>query len=730
MQLLDLCGEWELRPARNGSAPPVPCTVPGGVLGALAAAGEVPDPFTEEGEGAARAACAGAWELSRSFEAGEALLAHDFVDLEFDGIDALAAVTVNGRSALRADNAFRPWHADVRRLLRKGRNRIRVALRPAPPPAPARPDPHGLAAVPAAAPALPSTGIPRPVRLRAWSRARIADIGFGQKHAPSGPVALHVGGWIEMAEGADPSALSLFVRVLDPAGAAVWSGPAEIASGGDGAFHAVAQIRAPRLWWPAGLGPHPLYSVEAELRDEAGATLDRASARVGLRTLLPVPLPGGGAALSCNGRPFFLRGAVWTPPRPHPCLPLLTREDYEPWIASAQDAHFNVLRLDGRSAPEAPAFWDLCDEAGIVVAGVAPLGEAAAQGAGGADEAAAAPFYLRHACVPDAPLGEPDEDSGLEVRRTPVSLPAPETLAADVPPGARNLNGPALARRTALRGGPAALLSSLVARWPLPARPEDWLWLSQIAQAADLRERIAAARERPGAAGLLWDPFVSPRAGADAASLDAAGRWKALQYEAARAFAPEALFAHRGDDGRIGARYLNETPIARRGARFVWRLTSMDGATLDEGSSPLTVPAFGSVSLPLPDPAPFLSHYAPGGLALWLSALDAEGFVLSRDHLLFAPPKDLALQDPGLTADAAEPAEVDGETVYKVTVSAAAPAFGVFLDLPGTRALFSDGFFALDPDETLDVFVTPLEPVAPAAFADRLRVRSLFDLRA
>ena len=37
MQLLDLCGEWELRPARNGSAPPVPCTVPGGVLGARAA---------------------------------------------------------------------------------------------------------------------------------------------------------------------------------------------------------------------------------------------------------------------------------------------------------------------------------------------------------------------------------------------------------------------------------------------------------------------------------------------------------------------------------------------------------------------------------------------------------------------------------------------------------------------------------------------------------------------
>ena len=39
-----------------------------------------------------------------------------------------------------------------------------------------------------------------------------------------------------------------------------------------------------------------------------------------------------------------------------------------------------------------------------------------------------------------------------------------------------------------------------------------------------------------------------------------------------------------------------------------------------------------------------------------------------------------------------------------------------------------DGFFALEPDETLDVDITPLAPVREAAFRKALRVRSLWDL--
>ena len=735
MKTIDLAGSWTLKRKGDARFGSVPCAVPGGVLAALVRAGRIPDPLAEGDAGAVRAAGEATWILSRTVEADDALLAHDFVDLELDGVDTLATVSVNGHVALRCDNAYRGWRADVRRLLRPGPNTVAATFRPATPEnAPHRP---ALAFGAPWSPPLPDCGLPAAARLRAWSRARIAELGFGQRHAASGPVELLVGGWIESDEGVGLASLAVSVRVVAPDGSTAWEGPGEIPPGGGGAFHAAATIREPRLWWPAGLGPQPLYAVEVELlrgrggRRRGAAPLDRAEARVGLRTLVPAARPGGAPALACNGRSFLLRGAVWAPPSP--ADPPFAREGLEPFLAGARDAHFNALRLAEGCPPPPPAFWDLCDEYGIVVLGTAPLGEhAAAETAASAlaGGAAAPPDFLRHACVPDSLLGEPDEEGGLRIVRACVSYPAPETLAEQVPAAARNLTGPAMSRRTALRGGPAALLSSLVARWPLPASPEGWLLLSQMAQAAEMRARIAAARVGPGAPGILWEPFASAWAGADAASIDAAGRWKALQYEAARAFAPEALFAlpgAGGNAGRPGAIYVNDASAPRR-ARLAWRLTAMDGETLAAGGARFVAAARAATPLALPDVSAHLAHYGPGNLALWLAAIDAEGYVLARDHLLFADPRLLELQDPALSVDLAEAGEVDGEQVFRATVSVSAPAFGIWLEAPGVPALFGDGFFALEPDETLDVFVTPLVRTDAATLRRRLAARSLYNL--
>ncbi len=711
MRTLDLGGTWRLE-SRPAAGAPRPCAVPGSVLAALVRAGAAPDPRRGADPPAPVRAT---WTLARSFDADAALLREARAELSTDWLPAGAELLLNGRPVFRAAPAAGPRRADARRLLRRGRNEL-LAVFP--------PERTLAAPAPGEPPRAPAAGLPRGLSLRAWSGARLADLGFGQRHAANGPVELLAGGWVEAGRGAAPAGLSLVLRVLDPDGAP--AAEAAAAFSADGSFHAALRIPRPRLWWPAGLGPQPLYTVEATLRDAAGAELDAASARVGLRTLASVARPGGAAALACNGRPFFLRGAVWR--GPDPVDPPLAREDFEPFLASAADGHFNALRLAPGEPPPPDAFWDLCDELGLVVLGAAPAAEAAlgADADGGSD--APPPRFLRHACVPDAPLGEPDEDSGLAVLRTPVSLPSAEALAAELPRADRVPNGPAMARRTALRGGPAALFSALAAEWPLPARAEDWSPLSQLAAARAMRRRIADARTAPGATGLLWDPFVSPWAAADAASIDRDGRWKALQYEAARAFAPEALFAPAPDaDPRAPARFVNAAPRRRRGS-LAWRLTAMDGTTLAQGVRPFAAAAFSTAELPLPDPTPFFARWDRGSLVLWIAALDEEGYVLSRDHRLFAPPRELRLQDPGLAVDVAPPQRVDGEQVYRVTLSVSAPAFGIFLELPGRPALFGDGFFALEPDETLDVDVTPLAPVRETVFRRALRVRSLHDL--
>lgn len=714
MQVLSLDGGWKLasRPAAGG---PVDCAVPGTVAAALVRAGAAPDPRRAAAETAPFRAT---WSLSRSFDVPAVLLRGKRVELDVPFLPAGAEIRLNGRVALPASPASGPRRAGVRRFLVRGTNRIEAVFPPGRAPG---------AAADGVPPPVPAAGLPRGLALRAWSRARIADLGFGQRHGASGPVSLLAGGWVE-TDGAGTAGLVLSLELSDPDGAPVSSARASFSGGGEGAFHAALSVPAPRLWWPAGLGSQPLYGARAVLRDADGGVLDEVTVRVGLRTLVPVARPGGAAAMSCNGRPFFLRGAVWR--CPNPVSPPLAREEFEPLLASAADGHFNALRLDGGSPPEPDAFWDLCDEFGLVVLGAAPVADAWLAGAeaGGTGPSASSPPFLRHACVPDALLGEPDEDAGLVVARTPVSYPAPEAFAAELSPSDRNPAGPAMAARTALRGGPAALVSCLAAEWPLPVRGEDWTWLSQLAAARTMRARIAAARTASGATGFLWDPFASPWVAADASSVDRDGRWKALQYEAARAFAPEVLFAPApADDPRAPARYVNATPRHRRGS-LAWRLTAMDGTTLAQGSAPLSVAAFSHADFPLPDPEPYFANWGRGGLALWIAALDGEGFVLSRDHRLYAPPNALRLQDPGLSVEIAPPQVVDGEQVWRATVSVSAPAFGIFFDLPGRPALFGDGFFALEPDETLDVEITPLAPLRESVFRKTLRVRSLWDL--
>ncbi|MFM9597816.1 glycosyl hydrolase 2 galactose-binding domain-containing protein, partial [Streptomyces scabiei] len=56
------------------------------------------------------------------------MLAHDHLDLVFDGLDTFASVWVNGTRLLSADNAHRRWRADARALLHAGDNAIVVRI--------------------------------------------------------------------------------------------------------------------------------------------------------------------------------------------------------------------------------------------------------------------------------------------------------------------------------------------------------------------------------------------------------------------------------------------------------------------------------------------------------------------------------------------------------------------------------------------------------------------------
>lgn len=114
-------------------------------------------------------------------------------------------------------------------------------------------------------------------------------------------------------------------------------------------------------WWPNSHGAATLYDVDLIIdgqRHDLGKT--------GFRHIeAHQGKDGQGFGLRINGHPIFCRGAVWS------SADLIrlssSRETYEPILRRAAEAGMNMLRIAGTGVYEGGAFFELCDELGIMV---------------------------------------------------------------------------------------------------------------------------------------------------------------------------------------------------------------------------------------------------------------------------------------------------------------------------------------------------------------------------
>jgi|CXWL01.1.fsa_nt_gi beta-mannosidase len=113
-------------------------------------------------------------------------------------------------------------------------------------------------------------------------------------------------------------------------------------------------------WWPHTHGDANLYRVEARVAD---SVVDLG--QTGFRTLTLESEGGKNFGLKVNDVPIFARGACWTTPD----LVSLgsSRIDHDALLRLAREAGMNMLRVGGTFVYESDAFFDLCDELGLLV---------------------------------------------------------------------------------------------------------------------------------------------------------------------------------------------------------------------------------------------------------------------------------------------------------------------------------------------------------------------------
>lgn len=131
-------------------------------------------------------------------------------------------------------------------------------------------------------------------------------------------------------------------------------------------FAARVTVPTPVGWWPHTHGDPALYRLWLEL-ELVGATESCATVelgRTGFRSL-DVDTRGGDFSIRVNAVRVFCRGACWTPLDVVSLNP--TRAELEAAIAQVRSAGMNTLRVCGPMVYESDAFFDLCDENGILV---------------------------------------------------------------------------------------------------------------------------------------------------------------------------------------------------------------------------------------------------------------------------------------------------------------------------------------------------------------------------
>ena len=331
----------------------MPARVPGFAHLDLVREGVIEDPFVRKAEIGAQWVDETDWSYRTTF-AWSAVEGLPRRVLRFAGLDTVCDIFLNGAKIGESDNMFVPLEIDVTDLL-KPDNELRIdfhsAVRVGRERRRAYFEANGLA----------------------WGTAFFDERAFVRKAGYMsgwdwGPRLVSCGVWgaVELLEfAARIKSVSFLQERLDSGRFRVWA-EAETEGPGEIRFEIAGHAFGPGesvelegdLWWPAGEGPQTLHPARATLGDHV------VEKRIGLRTIRLLRNEdelGRSFEFEVNGRKVYARGANWIPDDS-----FVTRAD-PARIRDYPRLGFNMLRVWGGGFYESEAFYDACDEAGIMV---------------------------------------------------------------------------------------------------------------------------------------------------------------------------------------------------------------------------------------------------------------------------------------------------------------------------------------------------------------------------
>jgi beta-mannosidase len=335
----------------------------------------IPDPFYSDNENRLQWIGEMDWDYRTSFDVHKSVDLSKLVYIQFDGVDTIAEIILNGEVIGSTSNMFCSYEFAVSSLLKKSNNKLLVRFTS--PYQYARLTESKYGRLPVAlnservyirkaqysfgwdwGPAFATSGLWRNVSLYQKSEAYIEHYTFNtiSLSAKSASLELH-------AEISNPLNKNLNLKIILSSAASKYETEIEIT---DNSLTHNFILDNPNLWFPVGYGLPALYNLSLLLFD--GKTLlDEKHSKVGIRTI-ELQLKSGDKntfRFNVNGMNIFARGADWIPSDLF--IPRTSDGKYRHLLESAKSANMNMLRIWGGGFYENDIFYDLCDELGLLV---------------------------------------------------------------------------------------------------------------------------------------------------------------------------------------------------------------------------------------------------------------------------------------------------------------------------------------------------------------------------
>lgn len=369
----------------------IAANVPGDITDDLYRAGKIADPYYGMNHNELGWISRQDFTYTCQFDVEKDVLAEDEILLHLNGVNLFADIYLNGNLLGTTENMFLKYTYEVKNLIRKNGNILQVKL-------------HssvevmdkldctgyfGVFDTPRIflrtmqcgfgwdwVPKIPCYGITGEVTLEGVSATRITDVTYRAHN--NGKLTLIA----ELNYDIEPT-VDNFGAPIPGTGTTPKDDQLEFwveSAPGSGEFEKktieVMGVRSfvnffledPQLWWPTGYGAQPMYRYRVILHRD-GKVVSQMEGKLAFREVRLVEEPKTdrivGFEFFINGTKVMAKGANWIPAD---CFVGRIRKDrYEALLSLAKDGNMNMLRVWGGGMYEKDAFYELCDEKGIMI---------------------------------------------------------------------------------------------------------------------------------------------------------------------------------------------------------------------------------------------------------------------------------------------------------------------------------------------------------------------------